>query len=59
MWKTRSCGILLSPVSCRGVVLLNVRLVHVSDFRGKGIVGVGVGEQGADGEEDLGDGEGG
>lgn len=38
---------------------LQIWLLNVGNFGHKPIVGIGVGQQGADGEQDLGDGEGG
>lgn len=51
-------GISASPLPSRVVVPGPVRLVDMCDFRDQRVVGVGVSEQGADGEQDLADGQG-
>ena len=45
--------VLLRPAAGRRLVLRPVRLVHVGNLRDKRVVRVGVGQQGADGEQDL------
>ena len=45
------------PFSGGGLVLGSIGLVDVSDFRHEGIVRVGVGQEGADGEQHLRDGQ--
>ena len=52
-------SVFTSPFAGVFFELLLVGLVEASDIGNERIVGVGVGQQGADGEEDLGDGEGG
>eukprot|EP00562_Extubocellulus_spinifer_P029669 CAMPEP_0178713152 /NCGR_PEP_ID=MMETSP0699-20121125/19261_1 /TAXON_ID=265572 /ORGANISM="Extubocellulus spinifer, Strain CCMP396" /LENGTH=185 /DNA_ID=CAMNT_0020361947 /DNA_START=864 /DNA_END=1418 /DNA_ORIENTATION=+ len=52
-------GILGGPLPRRAVVAGPVGLQKLSDIRDEGIVGIGIGEEGADAEQDLGDGEGG
>ena len=54
-----SHGVTLSPIASSLVVLILVALENVSDLGHEGIIGVRVGQQGADGKEHLGDGEGG
>ena len=54
-----SHGVTLSPIASSLVVLILVALKNVSDLGHEGIIGVGVSEQGADGKENLRDGEGG
>lgn len=46
-------GVLLGPLARRPLVALSVGLVLVRDLRHKGVVGVGVGQHGADGKEDC------
>lgn len=48
-------SILAGPFTGRRLVTLTIRLVDVCDLRHKRIVGVRIGEHGADGEEDFGD----
>lgn len=45
--------VLLGPGPCSFLVALPLVFVHVGDLRDKGVVRVGVGEERADGEEDL------
>jgi len=45
-------SVLSSPFARRSLVAATVCLVDVSDLRHEGVIGVGVGEHGADGEED-------
>ena len=52
-----SHSVLAGPLSGGGLVLGSVSLVDVSDLGHEGVVRVGVRQQGADGEEHLGDGE--
>ncbi len=52
-----SHGVLSAPFSGGGLVLWSVGLVDVGDLWDKWIIWVGITQQGADGEEDLGDGE--
>ena len=47
----------LGPLAGRIVVSSSIRFVEVGNLGHKRIIRVGVGQQGADGEEDLGDGE--
>jgi hypothetical protein len=48
-----SHGILLCPAASSGFILASVGLVHVSNFRDKRIIGVGVRQQGAYGQQHL------
>ena len=54
-----SRGESLRPVPRVGIVLCFVVLVDLGDLGRQRVVRVGIGEEGADGEEDLRDGEGG
>ena len=57
LWRGRSHGVLAGPLAGSGLVLGAVTLVDVSNLGHQRIIWVGVSQQGADGEEDLGDGE--
>ena len=46
-------GVLLGPGTRGLLVACPLVLVELCDLRDEGVVGVGVGEEGADGEEDL------
>ena len=50
-----SHGVLSGPLSGSGLVLGLVRLVDVGDLWHQRIIWVGVGQQGTDGQEHLGD----
>ena len=52
-----SHSVLSSPLSGSCIILCFVSLVDVSDLWNQRIIWVGIGQQGADGEENLGDGE--
>ena len=52
-----SHGVSAGPFTSGGLVLDSVILVQVGDVGDKWVVGVGIGQQGADGEEHLGDSE--
>ena len=52
-----SHGVLTGPLLGSGLIFSTVRLVDLGDLRHERILGVGIGQQGADGEEDLGDGQ--
>jgi len=52
-----SHGIFSSPFSSGGFILWLIGLVDVSDLWNQRIVWVGITQQGADGEQDLGDGK--
>ena len=54
-----SRGVPLGPLTSSLIVLSPVGLVEVCDLRHEGIIRVGIGQEGADGEQHLGDGEGG
>ena len=45
--------VLLGPGPCSFLVALPLVLVHVSNLWDKGVIWVGVGEERADGEQDL------
>lgn len=56
----RPCGslcVFLGPFLGGGFELGAVALVELGDLGDEGVIGVGIGEEGGDGEEDLGDGE--
>ena len=55
----RSHCVTLSPLTSRLVMLRLIALIDVGDLWDERVIWVGVGQQGADGEEHLGDGEGG
>lgn len=46
-------GVLAGPLAGCSFIPCTVRLVHVRDLRNQRVVGVGVGQHGADGEEDC------
>jgi len=52
-----SHSVLSSPFSSRSLVFRLVSLVDLSNFWHQGVIRVGVRQQGADREEDLGDGQ--
>jgi len=52
-----SHGVLSSPLPSGGLVLWLVGLVDVSDLWHQGVIWVGIGQQGTDGQEHLGDGQ--
>ena len=52
-------GVLLGPLLGQFRVPIPVRLVDPGNLWDQGVVGVGVAQQGADGEENLADGQGG
>lgn len=51
-------SILLGPLSSSGLILRSVRLVNVSNLRDQWVIGVGVSQQGANGQKHLRDGKG-
>jgi hypothetical protein len=55
--RKNSHGVLAGPLTGGGLVLRAVALVNVSDVGHERVVGVGISQQGADGEQHLGDGE--
>ena len=54
----RSHGVLAGPLTGGSLVLGAVALVDVGDVGDEGVVGVGIGQERGDGEQDLADGKG-
>lgn len=52
-------AVFASPFLRRSLVPFPIRLVDVGNLRDQGIIGIWIGEHGADGEKDLGDSQGG
>ena len=53
----QSHGVLARPLLCQLGVSVGIRLVDLRNLRDERVVGVGIGEERADGQEHLGDGE--
>jgi len=58
LWRSWSShGVFSRPLSGSGLILWLVGLVDLGDLWNERVIWVGVGQQGADGQEHLGDGE--
>ena len=54
---SQSLGILLSPFTCSGLEFRSIALVELGDLWHERVIGVGVGEERGDGEQNFRDGE--